>query len=275
MDSSIEPISRRTYRAQSICAAYRSTLSIAPFMPHIWAILGLLLLLIFWHLGVRSLQDSIPIATQLAPIPAIQSLWDLLSHGLLTSHLIASLQRVAVGLVLALLIGVPLGLLIGRSALFEQISTGAFQLLRMISPLSWMPVVVMLFGIGDAPIYFLLTFAAVWPIILNTATGVKSIDKQWLQLGASLSATPWELLTRIIFPAVLGHVLTGLRLAIGIVWIVLVPCEMLGVTSGLGYFILDTRDRLAYSELMAAIVLIGLIGWLLDSSVRYLHRRWA
>ena len=71
-----------------------------------------------------------------------------------------------------------------------------------------------------------------------------------------------------------GHVLTGLRLAIGVVWIVLVPCEMLGVTSGLGYFILDTRDRMAYSELMAAIVLIGLIGWLLDASVRYLHRRW-
>ena len=135
--------------------------------------------------------------------------------------------------------------------------------------------VVMLFGVGDAPIYFLLTFAAVWPIMLNTSAGVRTIDPNWLQLGASLSATRVEMLARVIIPAVLGHVLTGLRLAIGIVWIVLVPCEMLGVSKGLGYFILDTRDRLAYSELMAAVLFIGLLGWLLDSAARRLHKRWA
>ena len=130
-------------------------------------------------------------------------------------------------------------------------------------------------GVGDAPIYFLLTFAAVWPIVLNTSAGVRAIDPNWLQLGASLSATRGEMLMRVIVPAVLGHVLTGLRLAIGIVWIVLVPCEMLGVSKGLGYFILDTRDRLAYSELMAAVLFIGLLGWLLDSLARRLHKRWA
>ena len=202
--------------------------------PHLLAVIGLLVLVVLWHFGVQWLQGSMPIASQLAPAPTADSLWQLLSQGQLNAHLIASLRRVLIGLALALLIGIPIGLLVGRSALFEQTSTGAFQLLRMISPLSWMPVVVMLFGIGDAPIYFLLTFAAVWPIILNTSAGVKSIDKQWLQLGASLSATPWETLSRIILPAVFGHVLTGLRLAIGVVWIVLVPCEMLGVTSGLG-----------------------------------------
>ncbi len=268
MNVSIQP------SAQSVTAA-SSKVQIAPVLrPHLLAIIGLLLLLVLWHFGVLWLQSSMPIASQLAPLPAFESLWHLLTQGQLNAHIGTSLRRVLIGLALALLIGVPIGLLVGRSALFEQTSTGAFQLLRMISPLSWMPVVVMLFGIGDAPIYFLLTFAAVWPIILNTSAGVKSIDPQWLRLGASLSATPWETLSRIILPAVFGHVLTGLRLAIGVVWIVLVPCEMLGVTSGLGYFILDTRDRMAYSELMAAIVLIGLIGWLLDSSVRYLHRRW-
>ncbi len=99
----------------------------------------------------------------------------------------------------------------------------------------------MLFGIGDDPIYFLLTFAAVWPVLLNTAAGVRQLDPRWLLLSRSLAATPWETLRRVIIPGVLGHVLTGLRLAIGISWIVLVPCEMLGVSSGLGYFILDTR----------------------------------
>ena len=235
---------------------------------------GLLSLLLAWWLGVEVLGSGQALAARFSPQATFASLFELLGSAQLYENVWVSLKRIVISLLMALLMGVPLGLLIGGSRNLEAATTPAFQFLRMISPLSWMPVVVMLFGIGDAPIYFLLTFAAVWPIILNTSAGVKSIDKQWLQLGASLSATPWETLSRIILPAVFGHVLTGLRLAIGVVWIVLVPCEMLGVTSGLGYFILDTRDRMAYSELMAAIVLIGLIGWLLDASVRYLHRRW-
>jgi NitT/TauT family transport system permease protein len=142
----------------------------------------------------------------------------------------------------------------------------------MISPLSWMPIAVMVFGVGDRPIYFLLTFAAVWPILLNTAEGVKSLEPSWLRLATSLSATRWQILGHVIFPGVLGHVLTGLRLAIGIVWIVLVPCEMLSVSAGLGYFILDRRDRLAYSELTATVLIIGLLGFLLDAGARGLYR---
>ena len=246
-----------------------------PWRPAILALGGLVLLVVAWQLGVMLLKLNMPIVGRFAPLPTLNSLIYLIGDAGIYGHIWASLQRVLVGLGLALLIGVPVGLLLGRSALAEQLSGGAFQLLRMISPLSWMPIAVMVFGVGDAPIYFLLTFAAVWPIILNTSAGVKAIDRNWLQLGASLSATRWETLRSIIFPAVLGHILTGLRLAIGVVWIVLVPCEMLGVNEGLGYFILDTRDRLAYSELMAAVLLIGLIGWLLDALARWLHRRWA
>ena len=139
------------------------------------------------------------------------------------------------------------------------------QFLRMISPLSWMPIAVMAFGVGDDPVYFLLAFAAVWPIVLNTAAGVHHLDPRWLLLAQSVAATRWETLCHVILPGVLGHILTGLRLAIGILWIVLVPCEMLGVSAGMGYFILDTRDRLAYPELMAMVLLIGLLGFLLDA----------
>jgi len=183
-----------------------------------------------------------------------------------------SLRRVLVGLGFALAIGVPLGLAVGSLRALEAATSPAFQFLRMISPLSWMPIAVMVFGIGDQPIYFLLAFAAVWPILLNTAAGVRQLDARWLQLARSLSATRWETLTRIVIPGVLGHVLTGVRLAIGILWIVLVPCEMLGVSAGLGYVILDTRDRLAYSELMAMVLLIGLLGFLLDAAARLLYR---
>ena len=252
-----------------------SSIKQGPWRSATLALAGLVLLAVAWQLGVMLLRTGMPIVGRFAPLPTLDSLLFLLGDAGIYGHILASLQRVLIGLALALLIGVPVGLLLGRSRLAEQLSGGAFQLLRMISPLSWMPIAVMVFGVGDAPIYFLLTFAAVWPIILNTSAGVKAIDRNWLQLGASLSATRWETLRSIIFPAVLGHILTGLRLAIGVVWIVLVPCEMLGVNEGLGYFILDTRDRLAYSELMAAVLLIGLIGWLLDALARWLHRRWA
>ena len=135
-------------------------------------------------------------------------------------------------------------------------------------------IAVMVLGVGDAPVYFLLAFAAVWPILLNTAAGVSQLDPNWLLLGRSLSATRAETLLKLILPGITAHILTGVRLAIGIIWIVLVPAEMLGVSEGLGYFILDARDRLAYSDLMAAILVIGFLGYLLDHAARSLHRRW-
>jgi NitT/TauT family transport system permease protein len=144
----------------------------------------------------------------------------------------------------------------------------------MISPLSWMPIAVMSLGVGDRAVYFLLAFAAIWPLVISTAAGVAQIDRRWVQLGESLAATRSEMLWHVYVPGIAAHVLTGVRLAIGILWIVLVPAEMLGVSSGLGYLILDTRDRLAYSELTAVIAVIGLLGFLLDYAARTLYRRF-
>ncbi|WP_426178098.1 ABC transporter permease [Pseudomonas sp. TWRC1-2] len=235
---------------------------------------GLAGLLFLWWLGFKVLGDADGLSTRFSVAATFSSLWELLGRSELYLHIAVSLKRIFVGLFLALWVGVPLGLLVGSSRNLEAATTPAFQFLRMISPLSWMPIVVMLMGVGDQPIYFLLAFAAVWPIMLNTAAGVRQLDPRWLQLSKSLSATRWETLRRVIIPGVVGHVLTGVRLAIGILWIVLVPCEMLGVSAGLGYYILDTRDRLAYSELMAMVLLIGLLGFALDAFARWLHQRW-
>ncbi len=235
---------------------------------------GLLSLLLLWWLGIELLGSAQGLSARFSPQATFSSLIELLGSAQLYENVWVSLKRILVSLFMALLIGVPMGLLIGGSRNLEAATTPAFQFLRMISPLSWMPVVVMLLGVGDQPIYFLLTFAAVWPILLNTIAGVRQLDPRWLQLSRSLSATRRETLLRVIVPGVLGHVLTGVRLSIGILWIVLVPCEMLGVSAGLGYFILDTRDRLAYSELMAMVVLIGVLGFALDAFARWLHRRW-
>jgi len=235
---------------------------------------GLALLLVLWWLATDLLAAEGSFGRRFSPTVAIPTLFGLLG-GDLPLHIYVSLKRVAIGLALALLIGVPVGLMVGTSRLTEAATTPAFQFLRMISPLSWMPIAVMIFGIGDAPIYFMLAFAAVWPILLNTAAGVRQLDPHWLLLARSLSATRWETLRRVILPGILGSVVTGMRLAIGISWIVLVPCEMLGVQAGMGYFILDTRDRLAYDELMATVLAIGIIGYGLDLAARSVTDRFA
>ena len=248
----------------------RSKMAIALPLPFWGMIVGLGI----WWIFTTPLWHRDPIVIDFSPERSFSALVQIFQTGTIFPHIITSLRRVFVGLFAAIAIGVPLGLILGLSKVLEQMTSAIFQFIRMISPLSWMPLAVMVLGIGDLPVYFLLTIAAVWPIFLNTMAGVHSVDKRWLLLAQSLCASRWETVIRIIIPAIVGHLLTGLRLAIGLIWIVLVPAEMLGVSAGLGYFILDTRDRLAYSELMAAILIIGAIGYLFDVGLRLIHRTW-
>lgn len=242
---------------------------------YVLPVIGIALALGGWALAIQLLSVKQPILVNFAPEYSFLALLRLLSDSYMWLHIGLSLQRVAVGLVCALVIGVPIGIWMGLSQRFARLTGVLFQFLRMISPLSWMPLVVMLVGIGDAPVYFLLAFSAVWPVMLSTAAGVQQLNPDWLLLAKSLSATGREMIFKVILPGIMVHVLHGARLAVGIIWIVLVPAEMLGVTAGLGYFVLDTRDRLAYDELMAVILLIGLLGFLLDWSLRSVHDFWA
>lgn len=237
-------------------------------------LVGLAIAILLWGAGVAALDAQTPIAAAFSPLNTAHAFVALVTGTDIWLHVALSLKRVGVGLVIAIAVGVPLGILVATSKAFSDSTTPLFQLLRMVSPLSWMPLAVMVLGVGDAPVYFLLAFAAVWPVLLNTVAGVKQLDPNWLLLARSLSATRRETVWRVILPGITAHILTGVRLAIGIIWIVLVPAEMLGVSAGLGYFILDTRDRLAYSELMAAIILIGMLGYLLDYAARTAHAKW-
>jgi NitT/TauT family transport system permease protein len=242
--------------------------------PFLLGSLGIAGLFVLWFIGTDVLVPATSFVRRFSPIATMASFGALISGTDLLVHISVSLKRVLAGLACAIVIGVPLGLAVGSYRPLDTATSPVFQLLRMISPLSWMPVAIMLFGLGDNAIVFLLAFAATWPILLNTAAGVRALDERWLLLARSLAATPRETLIHIVLPGVMDHVLTGIRLAIGISWIVLVPCEMLGVSSGLGYLILDTRDRLAYSELMAVVLVIGIIGFVLDGAARGLHWLW-
>lgn len=230
--------------------------------------LGLLAGLLLWALLTALLALGNPILADFSPRAAFAGLGSSLREGSLPRHISASLVRLAVGLAQALLIALPLGLLLGLHRRLELTTSAVFQFVRMISPLSWMPIAVMVFGVGDLPVFFLLTIAAVWPILLTTVTAVRQVDPLYVLVARSFAAEPFEIVMRILLPAIRPALLASVRVAVGLIWVVLVPAEMLGVSSGLGYLILDCRDRLAYGELMGVLLVIGLIGWILDTGLR-------
>ena len=230
------------------------------------AAIGMGALFALWWIGGRMVASSPNMFAfaSFAPEPALTRLWEMVQSGEAWDMTWPSLLRVGYGLGIAVGIGVPLGIAIGRIPMLRAITNIPFQFLRMISPLSWMPIAVMAFATWDGAIIFLIAVAAVWPIVFATAAGVRRIDPAWLKVARNLGAKPFHMLITVILPAVAVDILTGIRLALGVAWIVLVPAEYLGVTSGLGYAINDARDSLDYSRLAATVVIIGAIGFALD-----------
>jgi NitT/TauT family transport system permease protein len=203
---------------------------------------------------------------------AIPHMWD---NGLIPKALQSSGYRLGMGLLIAIAIGVPIGIIMGRNKMFRDLTNSPFQLMRMISPLSWEPIAVIVFAGWDSAIIFLIAIAAVWPIMFSTAAGLAKVDPAWFKVARNLGAKPWQMVTEIIIPAIMFDVVTGIRLAVGVAWIVLVPAEFLGVTSGFGYTIEDARESLEYEHLMAMLLVIGAVGYVLDSFCMALIKRYS
>lgn len=242
-----------------------------------YPIVGIAVLLAVWWLGgwlIASNPDTESFA-DFAPAPAFARLMELLANGYVWEATAPSLERIGLGLLWAVVIGVPVGVGIGLYATMREITHVPFQFLRMISPLAWMPIAVLAFQTWDGAIIFLITVAAIWPVLFSTAQGVRRIDPLWFKVARNLGADGWQMLRRIIFPAIGQDIFAGVRLAVGVAWIVLVPAEYLGVTSGLGYAINDARDTLEYDTLAAMVVVIGVIGFLLDGICVSLIKRFS
>jgi len=238
--------------------------------------LGLTGLLALWWVGGYIIEndDDLSAFAAFAPAPAFQALYDLVASGDIWAPIGASLYRILIGLVWGIAIGLPVGITVGYVGVALKITNVPFQFLRMISPLAWMPIAVLAFESWDSAIIFLIVMATVWPIIFSTAHGVRRIDPNWFKVARNLGASGSQMLRRIILPAIMTDVMAGIRLAVGVAWVVLVPAEYLGVTSGLGYAINDARDTLAYDSLAAVVIVIGIIGYLLDSLCNMLIQRF-
>lgn len=254
-------------------ATLRSTLLTTVGYPAI----GISTLLALWWLGgylIASNPDTESFA-DFAPGPAFAALSELIRSGGLWDTVMPSLYRIGMGLLWAVLIGVPVGVAIGTVGSLREITHVPFQFLRMISPLAWMPIAVLAFASWDNAIIFLITIAAVWPILFSTAHGVRRVDPLWFKVARNLGADSFQMLRRIIMPAIAQDIFAGIRLAVGVAWIVLVPAEYLGVTSGLGYAINDARDTLEYDTLASIVIVIGVIGFFLDGVCMWLIKRFS
>lgn len=235
-----------------------------------WGALGVLAVgLAWWALTAVGGAGS-PMLAALNPLGVPSALASLLSTGVLVQDLVTSTLRLLLGMGIAAALGIPAGVLIGLHRPTRWASALPVQFVRMISPLSWAPVAVALLGVGSAPVVFLVAAAAIWPILLGTAAAVAAIDPRYVAVAHTLGANRREMLRTVLVPSVRPAVLQSIRLALGIAWVVLVPAEMLGVTSGLGYEILNARDRLAYDEMLVVILVIGVLGAAIDLLARLL-----
>lgn len=198
------------------------------------------------------------------PIPTFKALYKLCVEQRFWLSVGASLSRVFIGISIAAVVGIPLGLVIGFYPVIRNTAHAPVQFLRMISPLAWMPVALIIFTGFESAIYFLIVMATIWPIILNIASASSNVNQSWIKMAMNQGANHFQIFYTIIIPASLPDIMASIRLALGVAWIVLVPAEFLGVASGLGYLINDARDTMSYDNLMAVIVAIGIIGFTLD-----------
>jgi NitT/TauT family transport system permease protein len=233
------------------------------------------LLIVAWDGAVRwSGSDLFP-----KPFDVARGIVELARKGLLLKYAVASLFRVTVGFTLAVIVGVPAGLLLGWFQKMFFAFNPLIQVLRPISPIAWIPVAILWFGVDDRSPIFLIFLASVFPITVSAIAAVQNIQIVYIRAARNFGLGRFELFRRVIFPATLPQVLTGIRIALGVAWLVVVAAEMIAVNSGLGYLIIDARNAgKRYDLVVAGMVLIGLIGLVLDLLVRRLERfdevRW-
>ncbi|MEJ1977966.1 MAG: ABC transporter permease [Acetobacteraceae bacterium] len=193
--------------------------------------------------------------------------------GMLLTHLLASAGRVYGAFLLAAALGVPLGLLIGRLTIVRELLDPTLQLLRPIPVTAWLPLSMILFGIGATSAFFLVALGSFYPVLLNTVFGVRSVEPRLFEAAAMLGASPTQIFPKVVLPAALPGIFTGLRLGLGFAWVVIVVGEMTGVQTGLGAMIMDARQLSRTEIVIAGMAVIGVAGFVSDQVVQWLGRR--
>ncbi|OMG52210.1 nitrate ABC transporter, permease protein [Azonexus hydrophilus] len=239
-------------------------------------LLGMLLLVGVWY--VATLGGG--------PIPGPLAVWDaaavLFADPFYNNgpndlgigwNVLASLERVGIGFGLAALVGIPLGFMLGRFAFLSSMINPLISLLRPVSPLAWLPIGLLVFQKADPAATWTIFICSIWPMIMNTAQGVQRVPQDYLNVARVLDLSEWKVVTRILFPAVLPYMLTGIRLSIGTAWLVIVAAEMLTGGVGIGFWVWDEWNNLKVEHIIIAIFIIGIVGLLLEQALILLAKK--
>ncbi len=239
-------------------------------------VLGLMVLIGIWHVATHK-GGSIPGPAQV---------WDaavaLFSDPFYRNgpndqgigwNVLSSLQRVAIGFGFAALVGIPLGFILGRSAFLSAMVNPIISLLRPVSPLAWLPIGLLVFKKADPAATYTIFICSIWPMIMNTAQGVQRVPQDYLNVARVLALSEWKIVIKILFPAVLPYMLTGIRLSIGTAWLVIVAAEMLTGGVGIGFWVWDEWNNLKVEHIIIAIFVIGIVGLILEQALILLAKK--
>src|ERR1700736_5138191 len=211
------------------------------------------LLAAWWLIVVETHSVIFP-----TPWQVVTGTAELIQDGTLFTHIGASLMRVGVGFSLAVLVAVPLGLWLGWVKGAYSTLNPLFQILRPISPIAWIPIAILWFGVGNASPIYLIFIASVFPMIVQTTAGVHTIERRYLRAAENFGVSRYTLFRRVVIPAVLPQIIVGMRIGLGVAWLVVVAAEMIALRSGLGYLIIDSRNAgNRYDLVIGGVVLIG------------------
>ena len=240
-------------------------------------VLVLVLLLWFWEVACSSPTSALP-----PPSQVVSDTWELIVSPFYDNggndkgmgwQLLASLQRVALGYVLAAVAGIALGVLVGQSSLAMRGLDPIFQVLRTVPPLAWLPLSLAAFRDGEPSAIFVIFITAIWPIIINTAVGIRNIPADYRNVARVLRLNGLEYFTKIMLPAAAPYIFTGLRIGIGLSWLAIVAAEMLIGGVGIGFFIWDAWNSSLISDIILALIYVGLVGFVLDRIVAFIGNR--
>ncbi len=239
--------------------------------------IGLVLFALLWHLVAIS-SDGLP-----GPASTWEAAKTLFADPFYDNgpndmgigwNILNSLYRVGVGFGLAALVGIPAGFLLGRFAFLSGMAAPIISLLRPVSPLAWLPIGLMVFKVAEPASIFVIFISSIWPIILNTAAGVARVPQDYMNVARVLNLSEWKIFTRILFPSVLPHLMTGIRLSIGVAWLVIVAAEMLTGGVGIGFWVWDEWNNLNVEHILIAIFIVGIVGLLLEQTLVLIAKRF-
>ena len=239
---------------------------------------GLLLLLAIWSL-ISSQASGLP-----GPIKTWQSAVELFAHPFYSNgpndqgigwNILASLKRVGLGFGMAALVGIPLGFMIGRFEFLNRMTAPVISLLRPVSPLAWLPIGLLVFKAANPAAIWVIFISAIWPMIINTAVGVSKVPQDYLNVAKVLNLSEWKIVTKILFPSVLPYMMTGIRLSIGVAWLVIVAAEMLTGGVGIGFWVWDEWNNLNVEHIIIAIFVVGIVGLLLEQTLIAIAHRFS